>query len=114
MRYVYYLTGAVLVEIVSTAIAKALILQENILAYLVSPVFLLLSYYFLGKAVQGIALSMAYAVWGGLGLLGTAVVGYAVFGEPLTLPKIVAFCLLFMGLVLLHKGTSLPGGDVHE
>ncbi len=113
MRYIYYLTGAILVEIVSTAIAKALILQGNVLAYFVSPIFLLMSYYFLGKAVQGIALSVAYAVWGGLGLLGAVVVGYVAFGEPLTLHKVFAFGLLFMGLLLLHKGTSLPGGDAH-
>ena len=114
MKYAYYLAGAILVEVMSTAIAKALILQGSHLAYFVSPVFLILSYLFLGKAVQGIALSIAYAIWAGLGLFGTAVVGYFVFHEIINLTKVLAFVLIGIGLVLMHNGTQLPGGAKHE
>lgn len=114
MKYAYYLAGAILVEVMSTAIAKALILQGSHLAYFVSPVFLILSYLFLGKAVQGIALSVAYAIWGGLGLFGAAVVGYFAFHEAITLMKILGFSLIGIGLVLLHNGTQMPGGAKHE
>lgn len=114
MKYAYYLAGAILVEVLCTAIAKALILQGSHLAYFISPIFLILSYYFLGKAVQGIALSIAYAIWAGLGLFGAAAIGYFVFHEAITLTKVLAFVLIGVGLVLMHAGTKIPGGVNHE
>ena len=114
MKYAYYLAGAILAEVLFTAIAKALILQGSHLAYFISPIFLILSYYFLGKAVQGIALSIAYAIWAGLGLFGAAAIGYFVFHEAITLTKVLAFVLIGVGLVLMHAGTKIPGGVNHE
>lgn len=114
MKYVYYLAGSILVEVMSTAIAKALILQGSHLAYFISPIFLILSYYFLGKAVQGIALSIAYAIWGGLGLFGAVAIGHFAFHEAITLTKVLAFILIGLGLVLMHNGTQMPGGEQNE
>jgi len=42
-----------------------------------------LSFLFLNKAIQGIPLGTAYAVWTGIGAVGTALAGVLFFAEPL-------------------------------
>jgi quaternary ammonium compound-resistance protein SugE len=41
-----------------------------------------LSFFFLNRAVQAIPLGTAYAVWTGIGAVGTALVGIFFFNEP--------------------------------
>jgi quaternary ammonium compound-resistance protein SugE len=50
----------------------------------------------LGLAVRTLPLGTAYAVWTGIGTVGTAVLGIVLFQEPST-----AFRLLFIGLIVV-------------
>jgi quaternary ammonium compound-resistance protein SugE len=45
-------------------------------------VCILLSFYFLNKASQTLPMGTAYAVWTGIGAVGTVVVGILYFQEP--------------------------------
>ena len=60
---------------------------------------------FLGLAVKHLDISVAYAVWSGLGTGLIAVIGIAWFGEPLTALKAVALGLIVLGVV----GVNLSG-----
>lgn len=62
--------------------------------------FSVLSFYLLTKAMATIPLGTAYAVWTGIGALGTAIVGIIFFKDPATLARI-----FFLGLLL----TSIVG-----
>ncbi|WP_442589589.1 DMT family transporter [Pedobacter sp. AW31-3R] len=42
----------------------------------------LLSFYFLNKATETLPLGTAYAVWTGIGAVGTVIVGIIYFNEP--------------------------------
>ncbi len=53
------------------------------------------SMYGLSVATQTLALGTAYAVWVGIGAVGTVLLGIALYGEPATPAR-----LLFLGLVL--------------
>ena len=54
-------------------------------------------------ASRSISMGTAYAVWGGIGALGTVIVGIAWFGEPASLPRL----LLIFGVVLCIAGLKL-------
>ncbi|KQS02862.1 cation transporter [Sphingomonas sp. Leaf357] len=54
-------------------------------------------------ASRSISMGTAYAVWGGIGALGTVIVGIAWFGEPASLPRL----LLILGVVLCIAGLKL-------
>ncbi len=54
-------------------------------------------------ASRTIPLGTAYAVWGGIGALGTVLVGIAWFGEPATTVRI----LLIFGIVACIAGLKL-------
>ncbi|HEX4736654.1 MAG TPA: multidrug efflux SMR transporter [Allosphingosinicella sp.] len=57
-------------------------------------------------ASRSIPMGTAYAIWGGIGALGTVLVGIAWFGEPLGPARL----LLIFGLVACIAGLRLVGG----
>jgi small multidrug resistance pump len=56
----------------------------------------------LALVVREIPVSIAYAVWAGLGTAGIAVIGVLVLGEPLTVLKAVALAMVVAGVVILN------------
>ena len=61
-------------------------------------VSLILSMGLLGVAVRTLPLGTAYAVWTGVGVVGTAVLGIVLFGEPATAPRIACLALIVVGI----------------
>ncbi|WP_147199538.1 multidrug/spermidine efflux SMR transporter subunit MdtI [Pantoea sp. MBD-2R] len=55
----------------------------------------------LAQAVKGIDLSVAYALWGGFGIIATAAAGAILFGQRFTRKGWFGVALLLMGIVLL-------------
>ncbi len=53
----------------------------------------------LGLAVRVLPLGTAYAVWTGIGTVGTAVLGIALFHEPLTFLRIAFIGLIVTGIL---------------
>ena len=58
----------------------------------------------LGLAVKHLPISTAYAVWTGIGAVGTAVLGVLLLGEAMTPLKAVSLALITVGLVGLKIG----------
>ncbi|OVZ55172.1 multidrug transporter subunit MdtI [Pigmentiphaga sp. NML080357] len=52
-------------------------------------------------ALPGIELSVAYAAWGGLGILATALAGWALFGQRIRPAGWAGMGLLLAGLLLM-------------
>ena len=57
----------------------------------------------LGLAVRVLPLGTAYAVWTGIGTVGTAVLGIALFHEPLTFWRITFIGLIVLGILGLKS-----------
>lgn len=55
----------------------------------------------LAQAVQDIELSLAYAIWGGFGILATVAMGWALFGQRLAGRGWLGLALLMVGMGLL-------------
>ena len=64
-----------------------------------------LSFYFLNKAIQFIPLGTAYAVWTGIGAVGTVLVGVFIFREPSDFWRMF-FIFLLIGSILGLKFIS--------
>lgn len=65
-------------------------------------VFYLLSLSMLNLALKGISVSVAYAIWSGLGTAFVVGVGWALFGEKLTALKLVCILLIIAGVAGLN------------
>ena len=64
------------------------------------------SFYFLSLALRELPVGTAYAVWTGIGAVGTATLGIVIFGESRELLKI-AFLMMIIGGV---AGLRFVGG----
>jgi small multidrug resistance pump len=60
------------------------------------------SFFMLSLALRGIALSVAYAVWSGVGTAVVAAIGIVWFGESAGLWKISCLLLIVVGVAGLH------------
>lgn len=63
----------------------------------------------LGLGLKSLPVGTAYAVWVGIGAVGTAVVGMLYLGDPMSLMRISAIALIVGGVVMLN----LSGSSVH-
>lgn len=61
----------------------------------------------LGLAMKSLPLGTSYAVWVGVGAVGTAVLGILLFDEPANAGRIVSLALILAGIVGLKLAT--PG-----
>ncbi len=59
----------------------------------------------LGVAVKSLPLGTAYAVWVGIGAVGTALLGIALLGEPATVARLASIGLVVAGIVGLKLAT---------
>ena len=67
---------------------------------------MLLSIYLLAKALKFLPVGTAYAVWTGIGAVGTAVLGMMFFAEPVTAARIAGIGLIVGGIALLRLSLS--------
>jgi len=57
----------------------------------------------LAKAVEQLPVGTAYAVWTGIGAVGTALLGIALFDEPATASRLAFIGVIVVGIVGLHS-----------
>ena len=60
---------------------------------------MLASFYFLSQAMKTLPLGTAYAIWTGIGAVGSVLVGILVFKEPVTAARMVFTVLLLTGII---------------
>jgi quaternary ammonium compound-resistance protein SugE len=66
---------------------------------------MILSIVLLGLALRTLPVGTAYAVWTGIGAIGTAALGIYLFGEPATAARLLCIGLILAGIVGLKLVT---------
>lgn len=66
---------------------------------------MIVSFFFLSLALKTLPIGTAYAIWTGIGALGTVIVGMILFGEPRDWTRMMFLLLIVSGIVGL-KVTS--------
>ncbi|WP_447528455.1 quaternary ammonium compound efflux SMR transporter SugE [Vreelandella sp. TE19] len=67
---------------------------------------LVVSFLLLGLALKTLPVGTAYAIWVGIGAVGTALLGIFLFGEPTGTLKLVSLSLIVAGLVGLKLSSA--------
>jgi quaternary ammonium compound-resistance protein SugE len=62
-------------------------------------VLMIVSVALLGWSMRTLPVGTAYAVWTGIGTVGTVALGIILFGEPLTLLRIVCISMIVAGIL---------------
>jgi quaternary ammonium compound-resistance protein SugE len=68
------------------------------LATALTVVSMVISLGLLGLALRDLPVGTAYAVWTGVGAVGTAALGIMLFGDPATLPRLASIGLIVAGI----------------
>ena len=56
------------------------------------------SFYFLSLALKSIPLGTAYAIWTGIGTVGTVILGVVLFKEPIDAMRVVCIGFIIIGI----------------
>lgn len=59
------------------------------------------SFWLLSLAMKDLPVGTAYAVWVGIGAVGTAIAAVILFGDPLNLMRVVGVLLIVAGILAL-------------
>jgi quaternary ammonium compound-resistance protein SugE len=73
----------------------------------VTVALMIASFVCLAQAVKGLPLGTSYAIWTGIGAVGTAIAGILLFKEPATVARLLCMMLIvagIAGLKLTAKG----------
>jgi quaternary ammonium compound-resistance protein SugE len=59
----------------------------------------------LGVAMKSLPVGTSYAIWVGVGAVGTAILGSVLLGEPATVGRVISLALIVAGIVGLKLAT---------
>ncbi|SEV83092.1 DMT family transporter [Natrinema salifodinae] len=79
---------------------------SNPLPTLGTGIAMLVSLVLLAKAIEDLPVGTAYAVWTGIGAVGTASLGIVLFDEPISLSRLVFIGTIVVGIAGLHLSTG--------
>ena len=66
---------------------------------LVTVAGMVVGFWFLALALKEIPIGTGYAVWVGIGAVGTAILGIVLFGESAAWPRLACIALILAGIV---------------
>jgi small multidrug resistance pump len=101
-----YLVLAILLEVSGTTCMKLSEGFTRVVPSILLFVFYTLSFSMLTLALKRIDVSVAYAVWSGVGTALIATIGVLWFKEPATAVKLVSLGLIILGVI----GLNMSGG----
>ena len=98
MKWIYLLIAG-LIEITWAITMK----MSNGFSVLVPSIITVIGYIasalFLSIVLKGLPIGTAYAIWTGMGIVGTTVLGVLLFHEKLSLPQVICVILIVVGIV---------------
>lgn len=68
---------------------------------------MIVSFGLLSVAMKTLPLGTAYAVWVGIGVIGSALLGVFLFAEPMSLGRLVSLALILTGIVGLKLADAM-------
>ena len=97
-----YLTIAVVFEVIATSALKASEEFTRLWPSVAVIVGYSISFYMLSLCLRQIPLGVMYAIWSGLGIVLTAIVGWIAFKEVLDAPAIAGIGLILAGVLVIR------------
>ncbi|MGX9221969.1 DMT family transporter (plasmid) [Massilia varians] len=103
------LGGAIACEVVATAFLNKSAQFSKLTPTLISLAFYGVSFYLLAQALRTLPIGVAYAIWGGLGIVLTAIIGIVVFQQKLDWIAVVGIGFIVLGVVIINVFSRVGG-----
>jgi small multidrug resistance pump len=95
-----WLAGAIASEVLGTAFLQKSAQFTRLVPTVVMAAFYAASFYFLSQALRSLPLGIAYAIWGGLGIM---------FRQMLDAPAILGIALIVSGVIVINIFSTSSG-----
>ncbi|WP_342768173.1 multidrug efflux SMR transporter [Marinomonas piezotolerans] len=99
---------AILSEVIATSALKASDGFTKLGPSVLVVIGYALAFYFLSLALKVMPVGIAYAIWAGLGIVLTAIIGWIMFGQKLDLAAFLGIALILLGVLVINvfSGTN--------
>ena len=101
MKYLY-LALAIVLEVLGSSFMKASDGFSKLLPTTITIIAYIACFFFLSQALKSIPLGIAYAIWGGLGIVLTALISVIIFKQSLDSPAIIGIILIVAGVFVMN------------
>ena len=101
MKYLY-LALAIVLEVLGSSFMKASDGFSKLLPTTITIIAYIACFFFFSQALKSIPLGIAYAIWGGLGIVLTALISVIIFKQSLDLPAIIGIILIVAGVFVMN------------
>ena len=96
----------ILCEVAGTTGMRAFVYSNPALSQTSATVGIVISYFLVSRAVEKIPMSIAYAIWSGLGTGGVSLLSWFFFREAMPPLKILGLCLVIVGMLFINLDKS--------
>lgn len=102
----FELAIAVVMEVIGTNFMKASVGFSKPIPTLLTIIAYIVCFYSFAQYLKEINLSIAYATWGGLGIILTTVVAVVVWHNRITIPELLGIGLIVIGVVICNFSSN--------
>lgn len=103
------LTAAILCEVVGTTFLQKSEQFTRVAPTVAVAVFYAAAFYLMTLALKTMPLGIVYALWSGVGIVLTALIGATVFKQSLDLPALVGIAMIVGGVVVMQAFSTTTG-----
>lgn len=103
------LAGAIVCEVAGTTMLQLSQQFTRVVPTVMMGVLYVASLYFLSQVLKAIPLGIAYAIWGGLGIVLTAIVGMVLFRQALDAAALLGIAMIVGGIVVINLFSRTAG-----
>lgn len=113
MKIIFLTYFLLALAIVSEVIGSTFIVKSEGFTKLAPSIAVLVLYsfafYLLSQVVKVLPLGITYAIWAGVGIILTAIIGVMVFKQTLDLPAMIGIALIISGVVVINLFSHTAG-----
>ncbi|MGP9688063.1 DMT family transporter [Psychrobacter sp. AOP22-C1-C5] len=104
-----YLAMAIICEVMATTFLVKSEQFTRLVPTLIMGVLYAISFYLLTQTLKTIPLGIAYALWGGLGIILTSLIGIVLFKQSLDTAAVVGITMIVSGVVVMNLFSNVVG-----
>ena len=97
-----FLMLAIICEIMATTLLVKSEQFTKLIPTLMMAALYIVSFYFLSQTLKTIPLGIAYAIWGGIGIVLTAIIGTVIFKQTVDAGAVAGITLIVSGVIVIN------------
>lgn len=106
----FFLALAIIFEVIGSSFIKA---SNGFTKWIPSTIVVItyiIAFYCLSLSLKTLPLSIAYAIWAGVGIVLTVLVSVFIFKQPIDLPAIVGIIFIITGVLIINYFSRVAHG----